>query len=70
MIDKELNSKNPTNFTFTAMHGVGHEYMVEAAKVCGFKVTLSTQYRNRFGLAQWGSLMNCIVDEDMKQKEY
>lgn len=38
MLDKEKNQASPLTFTLTAMHGVSHDYMVEAFKVCGFKV--------------------------------
>lgn len=38
MLDKDMNQASPVNFTVTAMHGVSHEYMVEAFRTCGFKV--------------------------------
>lgn len=38
MLNKEKNQSSPLTFTVTAMHGVSHDYMVEAFKVCGFKV--------------------------------
>nr|XP_053651327.1 phosphopentomutase-like [Cherax quadricarinatus] len=37
MLDKDMNKASPLNFTVTAMHGVSHDYMVEAFKYCNFK---------------------------------
>lgn len=37
MLHKDKNRESPLNFTVTAMHGVSHDYMVEAFKVCNFK---------------------------------
>lgn len=37
MLNEEKNQSSPLTFTVTAMHGVSHDYMVEAFKVCGFK---------------------------------
>lgn len=37
MLNKNTNISTPINFTVTAMHGVGHNYVVEAFKVCNFK---------------------------------
>ncbi|XP_018014829.1 phosphoglucomutase-2 [Hyalella azteca] len=37
MLDVALNGTTPLRFTVTAMHGVGHRYMKEAFKACGFK---------------------------------
>ncbi|KAG7174532.1 phosphoglucomutase-2-like [Homarus americanus] len=37
MLDKDMNKASPLNFTVTSMHGVSHNYMVEAFSSCGFK---------------------------------
>ncbi|XP_045107656.1 phosphoglucomutase-2-like isoform X1 [Portunus trituberculatus] len=37
MLDRDMNQASPVSFTVTAMHGVSHEYMEEAFRVCGFK---------------------------------
>uniref|UniRef100_A0A6A7G3A3 Phosphoglucomutase-2-like n=1 Tax=Hirondellea gigas TaxID=1518452 RepID=A0A6A7G3A3_9CRUS len=37
MLDKTVNANTPLQFTVTAMHGVGHRYVVEAFKAAGFK---------------------------------
>nr|XP_045590179.1 phosphoglucomutase-2-like [Procambarus clarkii] len=37
MLDKQMNQASPLNFTVTAMHGVSHDYMVEAFRCCNFK---------------------------------
>ncbi|MCL4141056.1 UNVERIFIED_CONTAM: hypothetical protein GTU68_016705 [Idotea baltica] len=37
MLDKDMNFETPLSFTVTAMHGVGHDYMVKAFEVCKFK---------------------------------
>ncbi|KAF2365422.1 Alpha-D-phosphohexomutase alpha/beta/alpha domain I [Trinorchestia longiramus] len=37
MLDTTRNAETPLVFTVTAMHGVGHRYMKEAFKACGFK---------------------------------
>ncbi|XP_071550030.1 phosphopentomutase isoform X2 [Panulirus ornatus] len=37
MLDKEMNQASPHTFTVTAMHGVSHDYMVEAFRYCNFK---------------------------------
>ncbi|XP_076341482.1 phosphopentomutase-like [Tachypleus tridentatus] len=35
--EREMNAKCSLTFTFTAMHGVSHTFMVEAFIVCGFQ---------------------------------
>lgn len=40
VLDKESNASSATKIAYTAMHGVGHNYMVEAFKVAGFKVNI------------------------------
>ena len=40
MLDKDMNQASPIKFTVTAMHGVSHEYMEEAFRICGFKVCM------------------------------
>ena len=34
---REKNSLSPVKFTYTAMHGVGYPYVLEACKTFGFK---------------------------------
>lgn len=34
---REQNSKSSVTFTYTAMHGVGYPYVLEACKVFGVK---------------------------------
>lgn len=48
MLDKEMNAASPINFTVTAMHGVSHDYMVEAFRICGFKVCVFLTLLNPF----------------------
>lgn len=43
----ELNRKTETKFTYTPVHGVGYEYMVEAFRVASFKVNLTKSDRNK-----------------------
>jgi len=40
VLDMDSNAASATKIAYTAMHGVGHKYMVEAFKVAGFKVGL------------------------------
>lgn len=43
----EVNKNTPLKFTYTAMHGVGHEYMTAAFEATSFKVaSLYTNVRN------------------------
>lgn len=37
MLQKEKNQHSPLKFTVTAMHGVSHDYMVQAFEACSFK---------------------------------
>ncbi|XP_064106627.1 phosphopentomutase-like isoform X1 [Macrobrachium nipponense] len=37
MLQKEKNKDSPLKFTVTAMHGVSHNYMVQAFEACNFK---------------------------------
>lgn len=43
LIDIDMNNNCPIKFTFTAMHGVSHEYMVKAFQKCGFPKFVSVK---------------------------
>lgn len=52
VIDREKNRDAPFSITYTAMHGVGYPYIVEAFKVANFKVIfficIKFVFKNRF----------------------
>lgn len=41
--DVSVNASCPIKFTFTAMHGVSHVYMIEAFETCGFQFFVSVK---------------------------
>ena len=47
---RDMNSTSPVKFTYTAMHGVGYKYVLEAFKAFNFKPPIPVKQQVRFYL--------------------